>query len=383
MSIPIGCVPVYGAECGLLRFLMDTSRTIFSRNGTEVINPTLLKSKYVKSNSSVEPETTKLVYRIDNQDQFLEKLILRYDQTRPLVQFLVGCVGGKPDNYYQIGKVYRRDNPSATRRREFWQADYDIVNSTQQTVDTKSNLIYLFLLIDEFLERIQERYQLPVLTMRLNNLSKEYSVQELLDLPDERMQEVYRVMDKKGDYPLAKYMGMLRRVNLDYKTVQEACDKRAVLFQELVQEINGLVTNYRVVADPWMVRGLDYYNGYVFELSLDGKSIAGGGQYDYLDTGMWAGGAGRLRMMGFSLGLTRMMMMLEAKSLQTAREGYYLYFTNGVNWNLVRQVMRTGSKYCIDSTTKSRSTAIGKANKKRFKYLLSDGQDMSEAQSLE
>lgn len=57
-----------------------------------------------------------------------ELLALRYDHTVPKARY-VAQNNGKASRCYSIGRVYRRDNPQATRARyrEFYQADFDIV----------------------------------------------------------------------------------------------------------------------------------------------------------------------------------------------------------------------------------------------------------------
>jgi hypothetical protein len=68
-------------------------------------------------------EDAKLIF--DLQDQGGEQLALRYDHTVPLARYLA-MLGGTTTQHklWQIGKVYRRDNPvmSKGRMREFMQA---------------------------------------------------------------------------------------------------------------------------------------------------------------------------------------------------------------------------------------------------------------------
>ena len=53
---------------------------------------------------------------------------MRYDLTVPFARFVAmnGLVSFKR---YQIAKVYRRDNPSKGRYREFYQCDFDIAGT--------------------------------------------------------------------------------------------------------------------------------------------------------------------------------------------------------------------------------------------------------------
>src|SRR6266478_5882434 len=68
-------------------------------------------------------EDAKLIF--DLEDQGGEQLALRYDHTVPLARYLaMGGATNTQSKLWQVGKVYRRDNPvmSKGRMREFSQA---------------------------------------------------------------------------------------------------------------------------------------------------------------------------------------------------------------------------------------------------------------------
>jgi histidyl-tRNA synthetase len=67
-------------------------------------------------------EDSKLIF--DLMDQGSEQLALRYDHTVPLARYLAMSGGTVQGKIWQVGKVYRRDNPvmSKGRMREFMQA---------------------------------------------------------------------------------------------------------------------------------------------------------------------------------------------------------------------------------------------------------------------
>lgn len=94
------CFTMYGGGC------LDTP--VFERKD-------ILAGKY--------GEDAKLIF--DLMDQGGEQLALRYDHTVPLARYLAmnGAVNTQ-SKLWQVGKVYRRDNPvmSKGRMREFSQA---------------------------------------------------------------------------------------------------------------------------------------------------------------------------------------------------------------------------------------------------------------------
>ena len=70
--------------------------------------------------------------------------------------------------------------------------------------------------------------------------------------------------------------------------------------------------------DPYLARGLSYYTGAIFEVDFPdlGSSAGGGGRYDDL-VGMFSGQA--LPACGFSLGLERVLLIMEERGLFPAR----------------------------------------------------------------
>ena len=105
------CFTTYGGSC------LDTP--VFERKD-------ILTGKY--------GEDQKLIF--DLKDQGGEELALRYDHTVPLARYLAmnGAVNTQA-KLWQVGKVYRRDNPvmSKGRMREFSQAVSALLDCRRQT----------------------------------------------------------------------------------------------------------------------------------------------------------------------------------------------------------------------------------------------------------
>lgn len=76
-----------------------------------------------------------------------------------------------------------------------------------------------------------------------------------------------------------------------------------IYLEELTKNLNNLEINH--CYDEYLVRGLDYYTGIVFELSLtdDPQVILGGGRYDKLFQQL---GGVDLPAAGFALGVDRL-----------------------------------------------------------------------------
>lgn len=90
----------------------------FKRHGAETLDTPVFELKEVLTGKY--GEDSKLIY--DLADQGGELLSLRYDLTVPFARYLAMNKVGSIKRY-QLGKVYRRDNPAMTkgRFREFFQ----------------------------------------------------------------------------------------------------------------------------------------------------------------------------------------------------------------------------------------------------------------------
>lgn len=73
---------------------------------------------------------------------------LRYDLTVPFARY-VAMNGITSFKRYQIAKVYRRDNPSKGRYREFYQCDFDIAGQYEEMGPDFEILKILTELLDE------------------------------------------------------------------------------------------------------------------------------------------------------------------------------------------------------------------------------------------
>ena len=104
---------------------IQTITRCFRRHGTVTIDTPVFELKDILTSKYGE-EGGKLIYDLADQGEG-EKLSMRYDLTVPFARYLA-TNGVKKIKRYQIGKVYRRDQPYMTRgrQREFTQCDFDI-----------------------------------------------------------------------------------------------------------------------------------------------------------------------------------------------------------------------------------------------------------------
>lgn len=251
-------------------------------------------------------EEERLIYQFT--DRGGRKLALRYDLTVPLARFVatnLNLIGGGPFRRYQVGQVFRGENPQKGRWREFTQLDFDIVGSSQPQEDARVIATALAAVnalgIKDAVMFINDRtsfQDLPkeviVALDKLEKIGKEAVVEELTN---------------KG-FPKDEMVTILDSIDTKQPT-----DTLNDIFAFLKKE--G-VNNESYKFAPTLARGLDYYTGSIFELQLpsSGKlSIGGGGRYDnligtFMSNKRYLPAGRQVPAVGFSFGLDRLIELL-------------------------------------------------------------------------
>ncbi|PAA57775.1 hypothetical protein BOX15_Mlig009544g1, partial [Macrostomum lignano] len=280
-------------------------------------------------------EDSKLIY--DICDQGGELLSLRYDLTVPFARY-VAMNKLQSMRRYQIGPVYRRDQPAMTRGRyrEFYQCDFDIAGESEPMLaDSECVLILTEVLsglgFSNYTVRVNHRLLLdgifqccgvsealfrPICSAvdkldkcSWDEVAKEMSDKGLADEPIERIRQL--VLTPRGSADLVDQL----RENPALKgnaMVTQALDDMSRLFRYL-----GLLgCPDQVRFDLSLARGLDYYTGLIYEAVLEPTpdcnvtvgSVAGGGRYDKL-VGMFT--KKDIPCVGLSIGVERLFTILE------------------------------------------------------------------------
>ena len=295
--------------------------------------PTLEYAETFDGKSSEEAQT--LMYRF--ADRGGREVALRYDLTVPLAR----VIGMHPDlpmpfKRYHIAPVWRAERPQRGRFREFWQCDVDTVGTAQPSADAE-----ILAVVSECLTAVgfstyrialNNRKTLSALARysgaspgqaghiyrsidKLSKIGADGVRAELLDagLATEASDRVLELVSIEGEN--AEVLDTLERyLAADSEGVSGVREMRAVL--DLLPCFG--VEPRACTVDPALARGLDYYTGIVFETLVEEPkvgSVTGGGRYDDL-VGAFAGRP--LPTVGTSLGLERIMEVLEELHLTKA-----------------------------------------------------------------
>lgn len=263
------------------QYAVDIIRQTFELYGFEPLEtPTLEYAELLLGKYGAEAD--KLVYTFtDSGDR---EVGLRYDQTVPTARVLAQYQNQLPKYFrrYQIQNVFRAEKPQKGRYREFTQCDIDIFGTTEPLSDAEiiactyqafKNLSFetvkikindRAILFDSLIQFATDKVSvLSVIQSidKLDKMSQDYVVAELI---------------KKGlsDQIAGKIISTINNATISAN------------LKQIVTIASQLgVPQMDILFSPTLARGLDYYTGMIFEVSVPEygtNSLAGGGRYDKL-----------------------------------------------------------------------------------------------------
>jgi len=317
------------------------------------------------------------------RDKSDRELGLRFDLTVPFCRFVASSQDiPKPFKRYQIGKVWRYDNPGALRWREFLQADADIAGSDSmeaeaECINAACDILHV-LGFSDFIIRLSNR-----------KITEEY----IRSLGVSDVVSVFRVIDK-----LDKIGPGGVENELESKKIPKDAIKKILVFIKLsdisqikkkvvcegieeLEKIIALTKNYEknIRVDMSLVRGLEYYTGPVFEISLSSSaSVGGGGRYDSMIETL---GGKKTPAVGISIGIDRLLAVMGESKEQEMQKSVAQVFVVSVNASVKETVLKIvenlrsfGIRAECDIMFRSLSKQLQYANSKSIPFSMVVGE---------
>ncbi|MGN0420535.1 MAG: histidine--tRNA ligase [Acetatifactor sp.] len=253
---------------------------------------------------------------------------MRYDLTVPLVRYYSNNAANLPSPFkaLQMGSVWRADRPQRGRYRQFTQCDIDILGEPSNLAE-----IELILATTTTLGKLGfTGFEIRINDRRILKAMAAYS-----GFPEESYDSVFITLDKMDKIGLEGVEAEL----LEKGFAAESVSKYLELYKNLEQQENGVAylaetlsgvlepnvaqglqeiidsvsatkcSDFKMVFDATLVRGMSYYTGTIFEISIPefGGSCGGGGRYDRM-VGKFTGND--VPACGFSIGFERIILLL-------------------------------------------------------------------------
>lgn len=306
---------------------------------------------------------------------------LRYDLTVPLVRYYSNNAAHLPSPFkaLQMGNVWRADRPQRGRYRQFMQCDIDILGEPSNLAE-----IELILATTTTLGRLGFKgFEIRINDRQILKAMAAYS-----GFPEEAYDSVFITLDKMdkigldgveaellekgfGRESVDRYLALYRQLERQENGVAYLAETLAGVLepsvaeglQEIIDSVSATKSSdFKMVFDATLVRGMSYYTGTIFEIAIPefGGSCGGGGRYDRM-VGKFTGND--VPACGFSIGFERIVMLLMESGFQVPdkpKKTAYL-IEKGVGGERLCQVIAQAQEARRDGT----QVLVARMNKNR------------------
>ncbi len=315
-------------ESGLWQYLEEVIRATAHDYGfLEMRTPIFEKTElFVRGVGESSDIVTKEMYTFIDKGE--RSMTLRPEGTASAIRsFVEKKLYSRPGlhKYFYIGPMFRYERPQAGRYRQHHQFGAEAIGIGNALQDVE--------LID-MLCQVYRRLGLQNLTVQINSvgdaasrLSYKQALTQFLEpflttlSQDSQLRftkNILRILDSKdpNDQKILTEAPLLQ----DFLTPEAKSH-----FEQVLTLLDSLKINYAI--NPKLVRGLDYYNKTVFEITTEAlgaqNSIGGGGRYDGL---IEAIGGPNLPSVGFATGMERILQTMLKQGTSLPNRSHPLVF---------------------------------------------------------
>ena len=332
-----GCCDYLPNEIKLREYVKSVIVDTYTKYGfTQIETPIMEHISNLTNKQGGENE--KLIFKILKRGEKLDLNVndanlltdsgLRYDLTVPLARYYANNANflNAPFKALQIGPVFRADRPQKGRLRQFVQCDIDILGEDSNIAE-----IDLIQAISEVLSKLKFKK----FTIRINDRRILKAMALYAGFNDDDIDSVLISLDKldkigfegvmdeliNNGYAkenVEKYLELFKNDRFDIKKFCDGFDIDDVVLNlvNIIDVVNSSeIEGLNLVFDPTLVRGMSYYTGPIFEISLDGYngSCGGGGRYDEMISKFSNVSTSAC---GFSIGFERILLILQENNFK-------------------------------------------------------------------
>ena len=292
----------YPPDMAVRNWIIDGWKKVSVRNVFEEYDGPIfeyLKMFQIKSGDEIVEQLFSL------QDRGGRDLALRPEITPTLARMVNQRINSlpKPIKWFSVPRLFRAERPQKGRLREFFQWNIDIIGLEDETGKVLADAEVILTTVDYLRDIGLSGADIQV---RISSRRLLSAVLKKICVPEERLESLYILLDKKARLPKETFRELLNEQVLNHQHVERieafmetkkvsdvkkvvqiddeidsALNEQALLVDHLRRM--GLIGYY--CFDPSIVRGLAYYTGMVFEVHDkvgELRAIAGGGRYDNL-----------------------------------------------------------------------------------------------------
>ncbi|MEM3696368.1 MAG: histidine--tRNA ligase [Candidatus Bathyarchaeia archaeon] len=285
-------------EAKLMKYIEGKARRVAELYGyEEIITPVVESYELLAAKTGEEIRSRMFAFR-DLGDRMVA---LRPEFTASVARLVATTLKNepKPLRLFSVGSVYRYDEPQRGRYREFWQSNYELMGSDKPEADAE-----ILILTNSLMKSVG----LKNCTFKIGHVGVLRGVMAEENLEEKIQNAAMQLMDKKlydDAFNLVKDSGAKEKC---VKTLKKLVELKGSDIFETVEKMKECVRGYEkaetavenlykilkliseseskiaIAVDAGFARGLEYYTGMIFEVTVPEIDIAlgGGGRYDRL-----------------------------------------------------------------------------------------------------
>ena len=371
------------------QWLERKARIFFESRGFKEIRTPLLEPTelFVRSVGEASDIVHKQMFSFEDRGE--RNISLRPEMTASVARAVIehGLLKtNKSLRLYYLGPMFRAERPQAGRKRQFHQIGVEIINEPAEDADFET-----ISLLEGFFQDVGlKNFKIYINDLGDTESQKKFKKQlyeffskqkaKLCSDCQYRLEKnVLRIFDCKNDSCVA----------LQVQSVWDTEDPSEE-FERLRENLQ--VRGIEVHPKRRLVRGLDYYNGTVFEVTVEGlgaqDAVAAGGRYDNLYSDL---GGSPTPCTGFSIGVERSLSALEAgdSPLSKRLKEDFVYFApltkknssddnleiNGLIVKAMTELQQLGVRVIAGKHFLSLADHLKTANKLGVKHVVIAGSD--------
>ncbi|MCW7491316.1 histidine--tRNA ligase [Leptospira sp. 2 VSF19] len=385
----------YPEDMRLRNYLFSVMKDVVRSYGYEEYDGPMVESLDLYRAKTGEEIVGKQIYNfIDKGDR---EVAIRPEMTPTVARMVAKKLRDlpRPIRWFSIPNLWRYEQPGHGRLREHWQLNVDMFGVTNQ----RAELEILSLACDILFAFGAPRNSFKV-TISHRSLLDEFLLDGLKVSPNQA-HEVSKILDKKNKITEEEYTNLVSKtipndptavskINLFLAATTDTLDQipgiktetRSTI-QTLFQDLKTIGLDDIVIFDPSVVRGFDYYTGFIFEIfdtsPQNKRSLYGGGRYDNL-IGLFSNE--ELSGIGFGLGDVTLQNFLTVHNLlpKFANDStVYIPLldesTFAENHNFAKELRKEKISAEVSLVSQKMGKQLSYAEKKGYRWILLRGED--------
>ncbi|TGM72282.1 histidine--tRNA ligase [Leptospira mtsangambouensis] len=385
----------YPEDMRLRNYLFSVMKDVAKSYGYEEYDGPMVESLDLYRAKTGEEIVGKQIYNfVDKGDR---EVAIRPEMTPTVARMVAKKLRDlpRPIRWFSIPNLWRYEQPGHGRLREHWQLNVDMFGVTSQ----RAELEILSLACDILFAFGAKRNSFKV-TISHRSLLDEFLLDGLKVSPNQA-HEVSKILDKKNKITEEEYVALVSKtipndptavskINLFLAATTETLDQIPGIKEETRNTIQTLFEDLKTIGlddivyfDPSVVRGFDYYTGFIFEIfdtsPQNKRSLYGGGRYDNL-IGLFSNE--ELSGIGFGLGDVTLQNFLTAHDLlpDFANDStVYIPLLDessfAENQNFARELRKEKIAVEVSLLSQKMGKQLSYAEKKGYRWILLRGED--------